>query len=373
MDDRSSLATLVDQPIWAGLKAETRNGAPVRVAINPFTGQPAATGDRNAWRPLAVVQTWVTMHNAAGVAVRLGEVGDIIVLGADLHACRDPETGEVAPWAREVTSRLKTRTEVSPSGAGLHPLFCVSPANLPAVQALFNGQAEVIFRLNGGDAAIKLFGVGAYLAVTGTIWGDRENLRTVAPVELEWLLHDYGPMFAGQDDSAELAQASEAESQAQDAKRGVEARAETYIADLKAAGAAYKDVPSTLLSAENEGATAGVAEWARTEGIKNGERELRRIYNKARGPKETIDIHAPYDIARMFQLSLATPLLHHRASFFDWNGHAWPPAGPDMLRALLYEFLNEHQYFNAKGNLLLVKPNPKMVGDVASHALVLQP
>ena len=44
------------------------------------------------------------MHAAAGVAVRLGEVGDIIVLGADLHACRNPETGEVAPWAREVTS-----------------------------------------------------------------------------------------------------------------------------------------------------------------------------------------------------------------------------------------------------------------------------
>ena len=144
------------------------------------------------------------MHDAAGVAIRLGEVGDIIILGVDLHACRDPETGEVAPWAREVTIRLKTRTEVSPGGAGLHPLFCVSPADLTVVQALFNGQTELIFRLNGGDAAaIKLYGIGAYLAVTEEVWGDTEDLRTVDSGELEWLCHDYGPMFAGQDDGAE--------------------------------------------------------------------------------------------------------------------------------------------------------------------------
>ena len=143
------------------------------------------------------------MHAAAGVAVRLGEVGDIIIFGVDLHACRDPETGEVAAWAREVTSRLKTRTEVSPGGAGLHLLFCVRPADLPAVQALFNGQAELIFRLNGADGgpAIKLFGIGAYLAVTEEIWGDTEDLRTVGFDVPGWLCRDFGPLFAGQDEA----------------------------------------------------------------------------------------------------------------------------------------------------------------------------
>ena len=100
-----------------------------------------------------------------------------------------------------MTSRLKTRTEVSPGGAGLHPLFCVSLADLPAVQRLFNGQAELIFRLNGADhgPAIKLYGIGAYLAVTEEIWDDTEDLRTVDFAELEWLCHDFGPLFAGQD------------------------------------------------------------------------------------------------------------------------------------------------------------------------------
>ena len=38
--DRSSLAALVNESIWAGLKSEARNGAIVKVAISPYTGQP---------------------------------------------------------------------------------------------------------------------------------------------------------------------------------------------------------------------------------------------------------------------------------------------------------------------------------------------
>ena len=360
MDDQSSFATLVDQPIWAGLKAETRNGTPVKVAINPFTGQPAVEGDPHAWRPLAVVQTWVTMHNAAGLAVKLGEVGDIIVLGADLHACRNPETGEVAPWAREVTSRFRTRTEVSPGGAGLHPLFCVPAADLPAVQDLFNGQTELVFKPNGGgDAAIKLYGVGAYLAVTEEIWSDTEDLRTVAPADLEWLLHDYGPMFAGQDD-AEPPPVDDDEGKSD--PRLINAR--RYATDLKFAGVAYDEWRTAMLAAENDGATAGVAEWARAEGMANNERELRRLYNRSRGPTEVIDTRASLDVARLFQRGLVTPALHHRRDFFEWDGSSWLDADEDMLIARVFEFLDGHQCFNAKGNVIPVKPDSRMVGNV---------
>ena len=365
MDDQPSFATLVDQPIWAGLKSEARDGAIARVAISPYTGRPITGGDPHAWRPLGVAQAWVRMHNAAGVAVRLGEVGDIIVLGADLHACRDPETGEVAPWARAVTSHLKTRTEVSPSGAGLHPLFCVSLANLAVVQALFNGQAELAFRPNrGGNAAIKLFGIGAYLAVTGTLWGDREDLRTIAPGELEWLLHDYGPMFAGQDDSEEPAGDAGVDGEGKGDPRLVNAR--RFGADLKFAGVAYNEWRTAMLDAENDGAAAGVAEWARTEGMAHNERELRRLYNRSKGPTEVINPSAALDTARLFQRGLVTPVLHHRRDFFEWNGSSWPDADEDMLIRRLYEFLDGHQCFNKRGNIIPVKPDPRMVGSVVN-------
>jgi putative DNA primase/helicase len=39
--------------------------------------------------------------------------------GADLDGCRDPETGEIEPWAQELIDMLPTCWEVSPSGRGV--------------------------------------------------------------------------------------------------------------------------------------------------------------------------------------------------------------------------------------------------------------
>ncbi len=49
--------------------------------------------------------------------------------GVDLDKCRDPETGEIEPWARSIIDRLKSYTEISPSGCGLHIL--IRPSSAP--------------------------------------------------------------------------------------------------------------------------------------------------------------------------------------------------------------------------------------------------
>jgi putative DNA primase/helicase len=77
-----------------------------------------------------------------------------------------------------------------------------------------------------------------------------------------------------------------------------------------------------------------------------------------------ISIRAPYDTARLFQNGLATPLHHHRGSFFEWSGCAWPEADEAMLRARLYAFLDQCQSKDAKGDLRPVKPTAQMVGGV---------
>jgi primase-polymerase (primpol)-like protein len=41
----------------------------------------------------------------------------------DLDHCRDPQTGQIEPWALAIITRLNSYTEVSPSGTGLH-IFC---------------------------------------------------------------------------------------------------------------------------------------------------------------------------------------------------------------------------------------------------------
>ena len=61
---------------------------------------------------LAVVHA----HKADGLGIRLGNG----LAGIDLDHVRDPETGEVEPWAQEIVDRLSTYWEVSWSQTGLH-------------------------------------------------------------------------------------------------------------------------------------------------------------------------------------------------------------------------------------------------------------
>jgi len=44
------------------------------------------------------------------------------LVGFDLDGCRNPATGEIAPWAQDVVDGLNSYTEVSPSGTGLRIL-----------------------------------------------------------------------------------------------------------------------------------------------------------------------------------------------------------------------------------------------------------
>ena len=70
--------------------------------------------------------------------------------GIDLDGCRDPETGEIEPWAEEWIRRCDSYTEVSPSGAGVH---IIVRAKLPPGR-----------RRRGG---IEVYEEGRYFTVTG--------------------------------------------------------------------------------------------------------------------------------------------------------------------------------------------------------------
>jgi primase-polymerase (primpol)-like protein len=43
--------------------------------------------------------------------------------GIDLDDCRNPDTGDVAPWAREIMEHFNSYTELSQSGTGFHILI----------------------------------------------------------------------------------------------------------------------------------------------------------------------------------------------------------------------------------------------------------
>ncbi len=71
--------------------------------------------------------TWGTYEQAraaveAGKAEEAGFVfaGDDPYVGIDLDHCRDPETGEIEVWAREIIERLDSFSQPSVSGTGVH-------------------------------------------------------------------------------------------------------------------------------------------------------------------------------------------------------------------------------------------------------------
>ena len=99
-----------------------------KVPINPRGLGEAKTNDP---------RTWGTFEDCIGIecalegweaedpdAYRGGGVGFVLTAtdpftGTDLDHCRNPETDEIAPWARQIVRVINSYTEVSPSGTGL--------------------------------------------------------------------------------------------------------------------------------------------------------------------------------------------------------------------------------------------------------------
>ena len=88
-----------------------------KVPLNPATGERADSTDRTTWGTFAQALGRYRGRRLAGVGFVFSP--DDPYAGVDLDKCRDPATGDVAEWAREIVAALDSYTEVSPSGTGL--------------------------------------------------------------------------------------------------------------------------------------------------------------------------------------------------------------------------------------------------------------
>jgi RecA/RadA recombinase len=130
---------------------------------------------------------WVTFDEAMAVYEanrdKFAGVGYLMtdphgVIGFDLDNCRNPETGELAPWAAELVAKLDTYTEVSPSGTGVHAM---AAGKLPEDWTNHERGIEVY----GGNEA-------RFLCVTGERLPFAEDfLREVHPAVLEAVAGQY--------------------------------------------------------------------------------------------------------------------------------------------------------------------------------------
>ena len=109
---------LLGLPQWVAWRWEERSGKPTKPPLNPHTGEYASTTDPATWGTFQDAFRFRREHpSAAGPGFVFTK--DDPYAGVDLDKCRNPETGEIAPWAQIMLSYLSSYSEVSPSGTGI--------------------------------------------------------------------------------------------------------------------------------------------------------------------------------------------------------------------------------------------------------------
>jgi hypothetical protein len=127
-----------------------------KVPRNPSNGYQASATDP---------QTWGTLESAvaryeSGAVDGIGFVvtPDDPYVGIDVDDCRNPLSGEIAPWVLDWITRFASYTEISPSGTGVR-IWIEADSLLPGGKY---GRRTYV-----GNLGIEVYGAERYLTVTG--------------------------------------------------------------------------------------------------------------------------------------------------------------------------------------------------------------
>jgi primase-polymerase (primpol)-like protein len=177
-------AFLKNIPNWIRWKLEVVNGKPTKVPYR-VDGRKAASTRPEDWVDYETAVTGRTINREQGV----GFVVDGGVVGFDLDGCRNPETGEITRWAKDVIETLDAYTEITPSQTGVRVWV---RGTLPGNDKVFNLDPAVGF---GDKVKIEVFTDSRYFTVTGdaigdTIFNQVGDVEERNLAEVYQLLHD---------------------------------------------------------------------------------------------------------------------------------------------------------------------------------------
>jgi primase-polymerase (primpol)-like protein len=108
------------RPQWVVWKLEERDGKPTKVPYIAGGVGRASSTDLMTWRTFKEAVRALESGRYDGVGFVFCSADPFV--GVDLDDCRDPETGEIEGWAREVIDGFADAVllEASPSGRGVH-------------------------------------------------------------------------------------------------------------------------------------------------------------------------------------------------------------------------------------------------------------
>lgn len=151
--------TLRDLPQWILWKHIVRDGKDTKLPVQ-IDGKPAESDNHETWKSFDAILPWIDDEHGPGFVFS----PDDGLCGIDLDGCRDPKTGTVADWAREIMLTMNTYSEVSPSQTGVKLfLFGAMPNGIGRRQNKIPGATKI-----GSKAPqIELYDRGRYFTVTG--------------------------------------------------------------------------------------------------------------------------------------------------------------------------------------------------------------
>jgi putative DNA primase/helicase len=158
-------AELKTKPNWVRWKLEIVNGRLSKVPYQ-LNGNKASSTDRATWNSYGNIISGAVINDHEGVGV----MTDGTWIGFDLDGCRNPESGEIASWARRVVEALGTYTEITPSGMGVR---AYALGTLPDGARRFSMAASAGF---GDKVGIEAYSGQRYFTVTGNRIGDASSL-----------------------------------------------------------------------------------------------------------------------------------------------------------------------------------------------------
>ena len=173
IDPESIPEALTELPQWVVWKMGERDGKQTKLPFNARTQRLAQSTNPGTWAPFGVALS-MSRRGYAGTWLRVFAADDPFV-GIDLDGCRNPETGEIAPWASAIIATLDTYGEISPSGSGVK-LFARGKL-IGAPGGKYKWKVAGAPPMGGKMAGIELYDRERYFAVTG--W------RIEGPAELQ--------------------------------------------------------------------------------------------------------------------------------------------------------------------------------------------
>lgn len=177
---------MTSRPNWIVWRTDIRKGDKPTKLPCQMNGQLAKSNDPTTWASIEAARlTYEMTGNYDGIGYMFAD--DDNLCGIDLDGCRDPITGAIANWAREIIVSCNTYAEVSPSKTGVK-LFAVgkNPFDTGRKRSV---DAPAI---TDKTPAIEIYNRVRYFAVTGwTLKGLGEP--TPCQDAINWIAATYFP------------------------------------------------------------------------------------------------------------------------------------------------------------------------------------